>query len=290
MKTVLVMVAWALSLSVSSFAADNRDLFRDDASRPLQITEKSAETHGTAVVHDIRFAGVDGEKIEAYQVTPAGKGPFAAILFVHWLGEPATTNRTQFLNEAEALADSGVTSLLVNMPWSVPQWFESRKLDDDYDFSIRQVKNLRRALDVLSGLKGVDKKRIAFVGHDFGATYGAMLLGVDSRPRCAVLMAGTPVLSDWFLLDAKIAGQERENYIKKIAPLDPTNYLGKAKLPILFQFSNKDEYIPKDKAQMFVDAAKSPKQLLWYDAGHGLSVQAGTDRDQWLKTQLKLAH
>ena len=101
-------------------------------------------------------------------------------------------------------------------------------------------------------------------------------------------MAGTPILSDWFLLDAKIAGQERENYIKKIAPLDPTNYVGKAKGPILFQFSNKDEYIPKDKAQMFVEAAKSPKQVLWYDAGHGLNSQAGTDRDQWLKTHLKL--
>ncbi len=40
----------------------------------------------------------------AYLVVPAGKGPFAAILFGHWAmdGSP-TRNRTEFLEEAVAL-------------------------------------------------------------------------------------------------------------------------------------------------------------------------------------------
>ena len=43
------------------------------------------------------------------------------------------------------------------------------------------MKDLRRALDVLLAQPGVDPKRIAYVGHDFGAMYGAVLAGVDRR-------------------------------------------------------------------------------------------------------------
>jgi dienelactone hydrolase len=232
---------------------------------------------------------VDGKGIEAYLVTPEGNGPFPGILYVHWLGASATTNRTEFLLEADALGKSGMISLLVSMPWT-EDWYQNRNLNEDYDFSIRQVQNLRRALDVLLSTKGVDKKRIAFVGHDFGASFGAILVGVDSRVRYAVLMAGTPILSDWYLFFGQLAGPEREDFIKKTAPLDPINYVGKVdSVPILFQFANHDQFIPKSKAELFVNAARSPKQVLWYDAGHPLNSQAADDRSQWLKTQLKPA-
>lgn len=269
--------------------ARGRDLFRYDSSRPLEITEKASEPQSGVVVNDIRFSGVDGKGIEAYLVTPEGNGPFPGILYVHWLGASATTNRTEFLLEADALGKSGMISLLVSMPWT-EDWYQNRNLNEDYDFSIRQVQNLRRALDVLLSTKGVDKKRIAFVGHDFGASFGAILVGVDSRVRYAVLMAGTPILSDWYLFFGQLAGPEREDFIKKTAPLDPINYVGKVdSVPILFQFANHDQFIPKSKADLFVNAAKSPKQVLWYDAGHPLNSQAADDRSQWLKTQLKPA-
>jgi dienelactone hydrolase len=281
--------AWAQT-TVSKGDADGRDLFRYDASRPLEIAEKTSEPHDGVMVHDVNFSGVDGKRIEAYLVTPEGNGPFPGILYAHWLGAAATTNRTEFLLEAEALAKSGITSLLVSMPWT-ESWYQNRNLHEDYDFSIRQVQNLRRALDALLATKGVDKERIAFVGHDFGATFGGILLGVDSRVRYAVLMAGTPILSDWFLFFGQATGPEKEEFIKKTAPLDPINYLGKVdSVPILFQFSNHDQFIPKNKAELFANAAKSPKQVLWYDAGHSLDSQAADDRSRWLRTQLRMQH
>jgi dienelactone hydrolase len=272
----------------SAGSANGRDLFKYDASRPLEITNKGSQRQSDLVVDDISFSGADGKRIEAYLVTPEGKGPFPGILYAHWLGAASTTNRTEFLTEAEGLAKSGVASLLVSMPWT-ENWYQHRDLHEDYDFSIRQVQNLRRALDVLLSTSGVDNKRIAFVGHDFGASYGAILAGVDSRVRYAVLMAGTPILSDWFLFFGQATGAEKEAFVKQTAPLDPINYLDKVdSVPILFQFSNHDEFIPKEKAKLFVKAAKPPKQVLWYDAGHPLNSQADDDRIRWLKTQLKL--
>ena len=219
MKTAHWLGLALICLQVA-YAADNRNLFRYDSTQLLNIEEKSSENRSGAVIHDILFNDTAGQSMTAYLVVPQGKGPFAAILYVHWLEDPATSNRTQFLKEAEELAPRGTVSLLVNMPWSAPNWFRNRNMKGDYDFSIRQVQNLRRAIDVLARRSDVDPKRIAYVGHDFGATYGAVLLGVDARVRYAVLMAGTPILSDWFLLGSKIEGEERQVFIQKMAPLD----------------------------------------------------------------------
>jgi dienelactone hydrolase len=264
-------------------------LFRYDASQPLNIEEKSAEEHDGVTVHDIRFNDVARQTMSAYLITPKSKGPFPAILYVHWLGDPETSNRTQFLKEAEDISQRGAIALLVDMPWAVQGWFRNRDLRDDYDFSIRQVQNLQRAIDLLTQRPDVDRKRIAYVGHDFGATYGAILLGIDPRIRYAVLMAGTPILSDWFLLGSQIQGAERDAYIKKLAPLDPINFIGRAKsVPLLLQFATTDKFIPKDKAELFANSASEPKEFRWYEAEHELNGQAATERVTWLETQLKL--
>src|SRR5262249_14280790 len=152
-------------------------------------------------------------------------------------------------------------------------WFQNRSLGDDYAFSVRQVQNLRRSLDVLSQRRDVDRKRIAYLGHDFGATFGAIMLGVDQRVSYAVLMAGTPVLSDWYLLGSKLQGAERDAYVKRMALLDPINFLARTHATLLLQFSANDRFISKDKAELFANSAKE-KDLRWYDAQHELNAQA----------------
>jgi dienelactone hydrolase len=285
------MTRWLflLVMTASAVAARQPNLFRYDPSQPLNIEEKAVESHDGFALHDIRFNDAAGQSMSAYLIVPQGNGPFAAILYVHWLGNPETSNRSQFLKEAEEVAQHGAVALLVDMPWSVPGWFRNRDTKDDYNFSIRQVQNLRRALDLLTRRPEVDAKRVSYVGHDFGATYGAMLLGVDHRIHCAVLMAGTPILSDWFLLGSKIEGAERDAFIKKMALLDPVNFLGKAdSVPLLLQFATEDRFIPKDKAELFASAAREPKDFRWYDAQHELNDQAASDRVVWLESQLKL--
>ncbi|HEY1265137.1 MAG TPA: hypothetical protein VGF06_16530 [Terriglobales bacterium] len=278
-----------LLLCAPRFSAAGRGLFDYDDSRPLNVEEAGAEPADGLVVHDIRFNDVADGPMRAYLVVPEGKGPFAAILYVHWLGDPETSNRTQFLEEAKQMARKGVVGLLVEMPWSNQYWYRSRKIENDYDFSVRQVQNLRRALDLLSRRPDVDRKRIALVAHDFGASFGAILIGVDSRLRCAVLMAGTPVLSDWFLLSATLEGPERHAYIARMGPLDPVNFVGKAKsVPILMQFATEDQYVPREKAELFARAAADPKELRWYQTGHPMNAQAAADRVLWLHQHLAL--
>ena len=244
-----------------------------------------------AEIRDITYQSLDGRPTGAYLVRPAGprkNGP--GVLFVHWY-EPDSpdSNRTQFLTQAVELARSGVTSLLIETMWSEPKWFPSRDRSKDYSSSVQAVKDLRRALDVLLAQPGVDPKRIAYVGHDFGAMYGAVLAGVDRRVSVWALQAGTTSFSDWFLLGEKPTPEQRQAIIDQLAPLDPVKSIGlAAPAPVLLQFGTKDPYVPKARAEAFFDAAKEPKQVKYYEAGHPLNNEAIRDRQAWLKQQLGL--
>src|ERR1041385_5816771 len=145
-------------------------------------------------VRQLTYAQIDGSRNAATLVTPAaaGRGARPAVLFLHWYEPPRpTSNRTEFLAEAVELAQSGVLSLLVDTPWTAEGWFPKRDAAHDYEFTLAMTKNIRRALDVLLAQPGVDTSRVALVGHDFGAMWGALAAADDPRVTHLVYMAGT---------------------------------------------------------------------------------------------------
>jgi predicted esterase len=193
------------------------------------------------------------------------------------------------LGQAVELAKLGVVSLLPETMWSEPTWFRKRKRADDYDASVRSVKELRRALDLLLQQPNVDKKRVAFVGHDFGAMYGAILITADKRPTVYALQAFTNEMSHWYLYGPKMPEPDRSQFMAKLKPLGAVEHLKQAAPhPVYLQFATKDEHVSKERAEASIDATSEPKTVAWYEAGHGLNEQAVKDRVQWLKQQLNL--
>jgi predicted esterase len=172
--------------------------------------------------------------------------------------------------------------------WSDPAWFQSRNPEDDYGHSIEQVKELRRALDLLASRPGVDGSRLIYVGHDFGAMYGALTAGAErARLKGFVFMAGTQSFSDWFLLWPKRDEAGRQQVIAHLAVLDPTRHLALAgPLPMLFQFATNDRFVTRDAAEAIVASAKGPHDVKWYDAPHELNAAAAIDRLAWLRLHL----
>ncbi len=261
------------------------ELFALDAGAP----PTAKDVVPAVTVRDVTFPGVPGgPDVKAYVVSPAGKGPFAGALWVHWLGEPVTTNRTQFLDEAVALAGRGLVSVLVDGMWSEPRWFGKRTTATDFEASVRQVQELRRAMDFLLAQPGVEARRVAFVGHDFGAMYGALMGSVDNRARTYVLAAGTATFHEWFLLGKP--PPSKAAYIEQMAVLDPPKYLPLIKsASFLFQFAKTDKYVPKAKAEALVAAAQGQKQVKWYEGDHGLArPEVKQEREEWLSRELGL--
>ena len=186
------------------------------------------------------------------------------------------------------MASKGAMSLLIETMWSDREWFLKRTQADDYPASIQQAIELRRAMDLLLSQPGADPSRFAYVGHDFGAMYGVLAGSVDARPTCYVLIAGTSRFPDWYLYYPKLEGFEREAFIKEMAPLNPIGRVGRlAPAPVLFQFGRNDPHVPVERVEAFFDAAREPKEMLWYDAGHGLNPQAGEERMGWIAGKIK---
>jgi dienelactone hydrolase len=148
---------------------------------------------------------------------------------------------------------------------------------------------LRRALDVLTRTSGVDPKRIAFVGHDFGAMYGALLSGTDSRPGAFVFMTPTVSLAEWFQLDTDRPPRDPAAYETSMSGFDIPAALGRATFgATLVQFADHDEYVPAAKARAFAAAIVRPdKTVKTYPADHALHIDAATDdRRVWLLAHL----
>lgn len=262
--------------------------FDYDSAKPFDVRDDKAQTRDGSSVREISYAGAGDARLGATLVAPSKPGPHPAVLFVHWYSpESPDSNRTQFLSEALTLGRSGVVSLLIDTLWSKPDYFPTRDPANDFESSLAQVRELRRALDLLLKQPGVDPKRVAYVGHDFGAMYGAVLAGVDHRPSAFALIAGTKSFSDWFLFRRRLDPAARQAVIDELAPLDPSAHVAALTAPVLFQFGDKDPYVPRSAADTFV--ARAPrKDVRVYDAGHGMNDAAAKDRRAWLAAQLAL--
>ena len=288
------MLSLALGLIVSlspQVAPAPASLFDYDAARPLDIRETGRREQDGVLLRDITYATLAGGTNAATLITPRmpSREAAPAILFVHWYGPPApTSNRTQFIPDGIALARQGVTSLLIDTPWSVPAYFRTRTREEDYTRSVQQVRDLRRALDVLVAQPGIDATRVAYVGHDFGAMYGTLAAAVDPRVTHFVFMAGTASFSDWFLYGPKLEGEARERFIAQLAPLDPVRWVPKLRGPVLMQFADTDEHVSTARREQLAAAAPRGADVRVYKAGHELSEESTRERLVWLRKTLRL--
>jgi dienelactone hydrolase len=275
-----------LAFAPHAFADISFDYSRE---RPLDIRETGTREQDGVMLRDITYASLDGSRNAATIIEQKlVSGPRPAVLFVHWYGPPdPTSNRTQFIPDGIELAKKGAVSVLIDTPWSRPEYFRERTRETDYSRSVQQVKDLRRALDVLLSLPEVDPQRVVYVGHDFGAMYGALTAAFDPRVKVFVFMAGTSSFSDWFLYGKpKLEGELRQKFVDELTPLDPVRHLPRLKMPILLQFANEDEHVSKERADALAAAANEPKTVRVYSAKHALNEQATQERIAWLKKEL----
>jgi len=277
-------------------AADSLErLLAYEAGASLDVKVLGVERKAGVTVTDLTFASVAGGKpTQAYLVRPeSGSGPFAGVLFVHWFAPSfPTSNRTQFLEEAEALARRGTVSLLVSTFWSDPARYKSRRWEDDYQRSLDQAKELRRALDVLLAQPGVDSRRIGYVGHDYGAMFGAVVAAVDTRPKACVLIAGTARFADWYLFGSASGvptGEALESYRAQLARIEPVNVIGRTKAALFFQLGEQDRFTPREDFIALYMAAPGTKRIATYPSAHPMSAEIiRLDRSAWLAEQLGL--
>jgi pimeloyl-ACP methyl ester carboxylesterase len=227
-------------------------------------------------------------------VTPSRRGKYPAIIFV-----PDYGRRDEFLPEALLLARARrpAVSLLIDGPQERPVgWRRSFNSlsdnDNDRDIHIQAIIDIRRGIDMLSQRDEVDPSRIAYVGHGYGANWGAILSSVEPRLRAFVLVAGFTSLAELMESDDPdmanmrfSMGPERfARYRDSMSAVDPIRFTSSwAGAPILFQFGRFDQFVPRAAAEGLASSISRPQKVIFYDAGHSVNApQAMVDRSGFL--------
>ncbi len=289
-------VAYSQSSSIQGLVT----LFDYDKNLPLDLKDTVVQEVNGITVHDVTYASPKGGRVTAYLVVPPGKGPFAGIVFGHW----GYGTRTEFLPEAILYAQAGAVSILPDYPWVrpapwrryVPNFAEP---DTDKDIYVQAVVDLRRGIDLLNTLGYVDSSRIAYVGHSYGAQWGAILSAVDKRLKAVVLAGGVATEEDIYLKSddpdfvefrKSIPSEQLDKYFEITGVLNGIRYVPFASpIPLLFQFARYERYFGGESMNRYYQAANQPKTVIWYNTGHELNdTQALIDRANFLESKIEL--
>ena len=253
--------------------------------------QRGASRSGSGVVIQDVTLHVPGQHrtVSAYVEKPAGRltrDSAAGVLFLHWLGE-IHNDRTEYLGEAVGLAQRGVVSVLPQgyFPW-VPN---PEGTKHDVKLIRQQVAAMERALNKLAHIHGVDPKRIAVVGHDYGAMYGSILANSDHRVSVMVLEAPDALMGNWFAkFWLRLEGQERDDYLALFAGLDPVDNTARLGSHVLFQWAGEDVFIGQDVRDAYAASSPLAQVHLYEHADHELTDEARADRLAFLTAQLGL--
>lgn len=277
---------------------DANTVFSYDAAKPLNLKVGNAELVGAVSVSAISYESPKGGRVQGYLVVPPGKGPFAAIVYMHW----GQANSSEFLSEAVAMANVGAIGIMIDAPYwrqAAPRPDPAKRAENERDVYIQMVTDLRRAVDVLAARNDVDPKRIGYVGHSLGATWGAPLAAAEKRIKVLVLMGGLlKVPPDWdddsFYQQFQRVTTPRAEFDKEVEvmkPYQPENFAantGPAK--IYFQWAKHDMFISQRSAEEYFKAVAGPKEQRWYFTSHEFNDdQSRADRSAWLAKELGLS-
>jgi pimeloyl-ACP methyl ester carboxylesterase len=248
----------------------------------------AAAKPSSVVVSDVTVS-VHGTAVPMYVVAPAAHRTHsnAGILFLHWFA-PGTVgaDRTEYLADAVGLAKQGTVSYLPqgSFPWlgdPVGTKADARAIR-------RQLEVFRVLLHRLAARPDVDPARVAVVGHDYGAMYGALLARSDRQVHAVVLETPDATWENWFLKYwLGFEGDQATAYAATFAGLEPVAAVHGLGSSLYLQFADTDIYIPQEVRAAFATSDPNAKVSL-YHAEHQLDTDATADRLAWLQTELGL--
>jgi dienelactone hydrolase len=168
--------------------------------------------------------------------------------------------------------------------------------EQDRQYQIQVVQDLQRGIDLLLDRPDVDRQRLAFVGYSYGGSIGGLLAGVERRLKAYGLMASNSGAVAFCTVGQRrhcnldnIPPARRQQWLNLMQPIEPIRYIGQAApAALLFLNGRTDQIIEYEDALAFQQAASEPKQVKWYEAGHGLSPEATHDLMTWLAEQIQI--
>lgn len=215
----------------------------------------------------------NGESIPAIFMLPHRKnGPVPASLLLHGF----SLKKEHMVSAIGAeLLSNGVASIAIDLPFhgerQTGAWVQPGSPFEYMDSWRSAQEECRLALQFLSEHPDIDDRSLSLIGYSLGAFLGLKVASDESGVKAVVLAAGGDL----------------PNYIPFSAMIrmlaDPIQWVRRLKgRPLLMLHGRQDTVVTPDLARRLFDAAREPKQFLWYDSGHILPREAMIEAAQWV--------
>ena len=229
--------------------------------------------------------GSRGDRVPAIlMIPPAALAP-AGVLAHKW---PAALLLHGLTSDKERMAGSvgralramGVATLAIDLPLHGERRERDAGLASLNPLMLagawrRAQKEAHRALEFLAEREDIAADRLGLVGYSMGSFLGLVVAAAADSVRAVVLAAGGALPS----------GTPYDRALRLIAdPLQVVQRL--AGRPLLMVHGRNDRTVTPAQAQRLFDAAREPKTLEWWDAGHYLPDAAITGASRWMATNL----
>ena len=245
---------------------------------PLEAQEEAPTLEPDYRRIEFSFQGVEGEgRVPGVLATPrTWKGPYPCVIFLHGIGQ-----KKEFIDEIAPFFTKGGFAIATFDQYTrgerrLPE--DAGKLTEALAFRRRgalTVLETRRLVDYLMTRKDIAANRIYLVGASYGAITGSTAFAFEPRLQACVLVYGGGNVR--LLIDSAQVRKEIGGWVRPLAhvmafflaPSDPVQYVAWASpRPILFQNGTHDSLVPAASGQALFEAAREPKEIVWYDGDH----------------------
>jgi hypothetical protein len=131
------------------------------------------------------------------------------------------------------------------------------------------------AVDYLFSRPDVDTTRLVILGYSFGAPFVPVIVAHDRRAAVAAMVYGGGELTS--MIRHNVARYESwwlSEFVGRLGgallhPLEPMKYADKiSPTPLIMINGENDEQIPRYNTELFFNAAREPKKLIWLKSQH----------------------
>lgn len=131
------------------------------------------------------------------------------------------------------------------------------------------------ATDYLFQRKNVDTSKLVILGYSFGAPFVPAIVAHDRRAAVAAMVYGGGELHSMIRHNvARYKGPAMSEFVGSagallLRPLEPMRYAEKiSPIPLVMINGENDEQIPRYNTELFFNAAREPKKIVWLKSRH----------------------
>jgi len=253
---------------------------------PLNPKIQKIDEKKNYIQYKVYYTSINNQTVPALLFIPkTDTPPYPCIIFLHGYGG----KKEDAALLAKEVTSQGYAVFSIDAPLHGERRQPGKQLySPDINATkqgfIQAVIDLRRAVDLLETIPKIDKDRIGYAGGSMGGIIGAIFISVEPRIKAAVLVvpggnmslmiqksqhSAIPPIREYL----KEQGISYDELQKTLDPIDPINFIHLySPRPLQIHLGKNDMIVPAEAGKQLAEKAGQPKEIYWYNAGHGLPL------------------